>query len=80
MHLLICAIHSDFSVAVAAYTVNDLVVLIICQPFFKSKKENIKIKLLSYHPVLYLYTAFPYPIGRVRNKKLTDKIDLYTDT
>ena len=59
MHLLICAIHSDFSVAVAAYTVNDLVVLIICQPFFKSKKELHKkhsnqIILLTFRGVRYL--------------------------
>lgn len=28
-----CAIHSAFSVAVAAYTVNDLLGLMICHPF-----------------------------------------------
>ena len=36
IHLLICAIHSAFSVLVAAYTANDFFALMICHPFFKS--------------------------------------------
>jgi len=39
---LICAIHSAFSVLVAAYTANDFFALMICHPFFKSEKKNKK--------------------------------------
>lgn len=41
MHLSICAIHSAFSVGVAANTVKDLLALMICQPFLKSKDESL---------------------------------------
>ena len=34
MHLLMCAIHSAFSVGVAANTAKDFFGEIICQPFF----------------------------------------------
>lgn len=36
MHLFICAIHSCFSVDVAAYTANDLEAVRINQPFLNS--------------------------------------------
>ena len=36
MHLLMCAIHSAFSVAVAANTAKDLVGVMSCHPFFHS--------------------------------------------
>lgn len=39
MHLFMCAIHSPFSTAVAAYTANDLEAVLINQPFLYSKKE-----------------------------------------
>ena len=37
MHLLMCAIHSAFSVGVAAKTANDFFGEITCQPFFQAK-------------------------------------------
>lgn len=40
MHLFICAIHSCFSVLVAAYTANDLVVVRISHPLRYSAKPN----------------------------------------
>lgn len=43
MHLLICAIHSCFSVPVAAYTANDFVVVRMSHPFLYSAldKDNV---------------------------------------
>ena len=35
-----CAIHSDFSVAVAAYTVKDFFGLMICQPLRRPEKDK----------------------------------------
>jgi len=45
MHLLICAIHSCFSVDVAAYTANDLDAVRISHPFRNS--ENRTVSLLA---------------------------------
>ena len=36
MHLLMCAIHSAFSVGVAANTANDFFGEITCHPFFQA--------------------------------------------
>lgn len=36
-HLFMCAIHSDFSVAVAAYTAKDLVGVLMSQPLRNSE-------------------------------------------
>ena len=40
MHLLMCAIHSDFSVGDAAYTANDFLGLMTCHPFFHATQEE----------------------------------------
>jgi hypothetical protein len=40
MHLLMCAIHSCFSVDVAAYTANDLDAVRISHPFRNSEKMD----------------------------------------
>lgn len=40
MHLLICAIHSCFSVEVAAYTANDFEAVRISQPLRNSVQNN----------------------------------------
>ena len=39
-HFLMCAIHSDFSVAVAANTANDFLGLIICHPWRRAAGRN----------------------------------------
>jgi len=41
MHLLMCAIHSCFSVDVAAYTANDLDAVRISHPFRNSENMDI---------------------------------------
>ena len=40
MHLLMCAIHSAFSVGVAANTANDFFGEITCQPFFHAGERE----------------------------------------
>ena len=40
MHLLMCAIHSAFSVGVAAKTAKDFFGEITCQPFFQAEEEE----------------------------------------
>ena len=40
MHLLMCAIHSAFSVGVAAKTAKDFFGEITCQPFFQAEEKG----------------------------------------
>ena len=40
MHLLMCAIHSAFSVGVAANTANDFFGEITCHPFFQAEERE----------------------------------------
>ena len=40
MHLLMCAIHSAFSVGVAAKTAKDFFGEITCQPFFQAEEKE----------------------------------------
>ena len=40
MHLLMCAIHSAFSVGVAAKTAKDFFGEITCHPFFQAKERE----------------------------------------
>ena len=67
MHLLMCAIHSDFSVGVAANTANDFLGLMICQPFFQAingegerGREREKCKYYVQRTVLVLIYITPY--------------------
>jgi len=52
IHLLMCAIHSAFSVAVAANTAKDFFGEITCHPFFQATKT-------SYHPLPNHFLVLP---------------------
>ena len=57
MHLLMCAIHSAFSVGVAANTAKDFLGEIICHPFFHAigKRQETKLVLVNTCTVAILY-------------------------
>lgn len=54
MHLLICAIHSCFSVDVAAYTANDLDAVRISHPFRNSENRTVSLLGIKQRQIMKL--------------------------